>query len=143
MPVGVFALSIFEDGIPPVFRIKAETGAELPTHDVTVTTIRPDGTRQVFAFSRTSDFLESTTDIPEPHAFKAVVTLPDGEHTVSFEEHDHGNDEHDVDTRDHNMRAAYIHVVADAAISVLAIIGLLLAKTFGWLWMDPLAGHTA
>jgi cation diffusion facilitator family transporter len=136
---GVFALSIFEDGVSPVFRFKAETeGAELLAQDVTVTTIRPDGTRQVFGFSRTSDFLESTTDIPEPHAFKAVVKLPDGEHTVRFEEHDH--DEHGVDTRDHNMRAAYIHVIADAAVSVLVIIGLLMAKMFGWLWMDPLAG---
>ena len=54
------------------------------------------------------------------------------------EEHRHNN--HSVDARDHNIRAAYIHVVADAAVSVLAIIGLLLAKTFGWLWMDPLAG---
>jgi cation diffusion facilitator family transporter len=38
------------------------------------------------------------------------------------------------------MRAAIIHVAADAAVSVLVIIGLLLAKGFGWLWMDPLAG---
>jgi cation diffusion facilitator family transporter len=38
------------------------------------------------------------------------------------------------------MRAAYVHVLADAFVSVLAIIGLLLAKAFGWLWMDPLAG---
>ena len=38
------------------------------------------------------------------------------------------------------MRAAYVHVIADAAVSVLAIIGLLLARSFGWLWMDPLAG---
>ncbi len=138
---GVLALSIFEDGVPPVFRIKTEAdGAELPAHGVTVTTIRQDGVRQVFAFARKTDFLESTTDIPEPHAFKALVTLPTGEHTVGFDEHEHGHDEHGVDTRDHNMRAAYIHVIADAAVSVLAIIGLLLAKTFGWLWMDPLAG---
>ena len=41
---------------------------------------------------------------------------------------------------DHNIRAAYIHVMADAAVSVLAIIGLSLAHGFGWLWMDPLAG---
>lgn len=47
---------------------------------------------------------------------------------------------HQVDARDHNMRAAYVHVIADAAVSVLAIIGLLLAQSFGWLWMDPLAG---
>lgn len=138
-PSGVFALSIYEDDVPPIFRIRAETeGAELPAQDVTVTTIRPDGTRQIFAFSRTSDFLESTADIPEPHAFKAVVTLPDGEHSVQFEEHEH--DAHGVDTRDHNMRAAYMHVIADAAVSVLVIIGLLLAQMFGWLWMDPLAG---
>jgi cation diffusion facilitator family transporter len=31
-------------------------------------------------------------------------------------------------------------VIADAAVSVLVIVGLLLARTFGWLWMDPLAG---
>ena len=51
------------------------------------------------------------------------------------EEHHHG-----LDARDHNFRATYLHVVADAAVSVLAIIGLLLAKSFGWMWMDPVAG---
>ena len=38
------------------------------------------------------------------------------------------------------MRAAVIHVMADAAVSVLVIVGLLLARAFGWVWMDPLAG---
>jgi cation diffusion facilitator family transporter len=38
------------------------------------------------------------------------------------------------------MRAALVHVMADAAVSVLVIIGLLLARSFGWIWMDPLAG---
>ncbi|MFM0152257.1 CDF family Co(II)/Ni(II) efflux transporter DmeF [Paraburkholderia sediminicola] len=59
----------------------------------------------------------------------------------------HGNNartaHHDVEAatqQDHNIRAAYIHVMADAAVSVLAIIGLVLAREFGWLWMDPLAG---
>jgi Co/Zn/Cd efflux system component len=33
-----------------------------------------------------------------------------------------------------------VHVIADAAVSVLAIVGLVLVRTFGWLWMDPLAG---
>jgi Co/Zn/Cd efflux system component len=46
----------------------------------------------------------------------------------------------DATTRGHNIRSAYIHVIADAAVSVLAIIGLVLARAFGWLWMDPLAG---
>jgi cation diffusion facilitator family transporter len=58
-----------------------------------------------------------------------------GHHAHAHHEHGHG-----VDARDHNMRAAYVHVIADAAVSVLAIVGLLLANAFGWLWMDPLAG---
>ena len=33
-----------------------------------------------------------------------------------------------------------IHVIADAAVSVLVILGLLLARFLGWVWMDPLAG---
>jgi cation diffusion facilitator family transporter len=61
-------------------------------------------------------------------------------------DHDHGHAHADhapeqvSDTRDFNMRAAYVHVIADAAVSVLAIAGLLLARYFGWLWMDPIAG---
>jgi Co/Zn/Cd efflux system component len=38
------------------------------------------------------------------------------------------------------MRAAIIHVMAYAAVSLLVSVGLLLARAFGWLWMDPLAG---
>jgi cation diffusion facilitator family transporter len=85
--------------------------------------------------------IESTEEIPEPHAFKAIVRISDGEHEVEFEEHEHGHDEvHGSAHRDHNIRSAYIHVMADAAVSVLAIVGLVLARSFGWLWMDPLAG---
>lgn len=139
---GVFAVSIFEDGVPPVFRITPETANSKLTSDaVSVTTIRPDGTRQTFAFADRGGYLESKEDIPEPHAFKAIVRLPDGEHQIEFEEHEHDHDDaHAAATRDHNIRSAYIHVIADAAVSVLAIIGLLLARAFGWLWMDPLAG---
>jgi cation diffusion facilitator family transporter len=139
MPSGVLALSIFEDGVPPVFRIEPRSGASMPsTERLLVTTVRSDGSRQAFRFSARDGYLESTETIPEPHAFQAVVTLPSGEQSLEFEEHEHGD--HSIDTRDHNMRAAYVHVLADAAVSVLAIIGLTLAKIFGWLWMDPLAG---
>lgn len=139
---GVFAVSIFEDGVPPVFRITPETAtSSLLANAVSVTTIRPDGARQTFAFADRGGYLESKEDIPEPHAFKAVVRLPDGEHEIEFEEHEHGHDDAEAAAnRDHNIRSAYIHVIADAAVSVLAIIGLLLARAFGWLWMDPLAG---
>lgn len=107
---------------------------------MSVTTIRPDGTRQVFALADRGGYLESKEEIPEPHAFKAVVRIADGQHEVEFEEHEHHDHAHETATRDHNIRSAYIHVMADAAVSVLAIIGLVLARAFGWLWMDPLAG---
>jgi len=38
------------------------------------------------------------------------------------------------------MRAAIVHVIADAAVSVLVILGLFLARAFAWLWIDPLVG---
>jgi Co/Zn/Cd efflux system component len=39
-----------------------------------------------------------------------------------------------------NMRAPVVHVMADAAVSILVIVGLLLARAVGLLWMDSLAG---
>jgi len=136
---GVFALSIFEDGMPPVFRLLPDSGGvAVEANEVSLTTIRPDSQRQTFAFRQSGGYLESTTDIPEPHAFDAVVAIGGETLAVSFEEHEHHD--HGVDSRDLNMRAAYIHVIADAAVSVLAIVGLILARSFGWMWMDPLAG---
>ena len=107
-------------------------------------TVRADGQRQVFSFESRGGYWESLEEVPEPHAFKAVVTLTDGDHAVFFEEHAH--DPHQetgpasAALRDNSIRSAYIHVIADAVVSILAITGLLLARTFGWLWMDPLAG---
>ena len=55
--------------------------------------------------------------------------------------HDHGGDhDHAHSDTDHNLRAAYVHVLADAATSLLAIGGLFLARNFGLVWMDPLVG---
>lgn len=41
---------------------------------------------------------------------------------------------------DHNLRAAYLHVIADALTSLLAIIALVSGKALGWVWMDPVMG---
>jgi cation diffusion facilitator family transporter len=41
---------------------------------------------------------------------------------------------------DHNLLAAYLHVLADALTSLLAIAALLAAKYVGWTWMDPAMG---
>jgi len=52
--------------------------------------------------------------------------------------HDHHHDHHGH--ADHNMRAAFWHVMADALTSVLAIAGLLAAWAYGWTWLDPAVG---
>jgi cation diffusion facilitator family transporter len=132
---GEMILSIFEKDHPPVFRLCTE--AAIPAEIVTIETVRAGGTRQVFALEERDGNLESIEEIPEPHAFVAHLHIGNQTYPVSFEEHEHG---HDAAHRDNNMRAAIIHVMADAAVSVLVIVGLLLARFFGWVWMDPLAG---
>lgn len=58
--------------------------------------------------------------------------------------HDHHENGHHRHHRhhdhDHNLRAAFLHVMADALTSVLAIIALLTGKMLGWIWMDPMMG---
>ena len=56
--------------------------------------------------------------------------------------HHHSNDEHHAPgkSRDNNLRAAYLHVLADALTSVLAILALLLGRSYGWSWADPAMG---
>jgi cation diffusion facilitator family transporter len=136
-PEGSVALAVFEDGVPPRFRLSRKAGPALSSACVSVETARPDGRRQVFAFVNRDGFLESIDEILEPHEFFADVTIDGRTATVGFEEHAHA---HASASRDNNMRAAVIHVVADAAVSVAVIVGLTLAWLFGWLWMDSLAG---
>lgn len=47
---------------------------------------------------------------------------------------------HDHTHTDHNLRGAYLHVLADAVTSILAIVALLLGLYFGWTWCDPAIG---
>lgn len=78
-----------------------------------------------------------------------------GHHDHDAHDHDHHGDPHDHDHPhpghaphghdrsggdDHNLRGAYLHVLADALTSVLAIAGLLAGWRFGWSWIDPAIG---
>ena len=135
--VGVVLLEVFEDGVPPRFRLRAETGPPLAARSAVVETVRPDGVRQLFALTDRGDYLESIEEIPEPHAFTAHVNIGAESFTAVFEEHEQADG---AAHRDNNMQAAVIHVIADATVSMLVIVGLLLARAFGWLWMDPFAG---
>jgi cation diffusion facilitator family transporter len=88
--------------------------------------------------------------------FCAFLLRDDHDHHHQHEHehgHEHGHDEeHDPDHahdpgeavraehHDHNLRAAYLHVLADALTSVLAIVALLAGRSLGWTWMDPVMG---
>lgn len=57
--------------------------------------------------------------------------------------HDHTHAEHAHASKGHrdlNLRAAYVHVLADSVLSVLAIVSLFLGRQFGWVWLDPVMG---
>ena len=136
---GQLAASIFETGVPPRFRVQCH-GAAKPAQ-LTLETVRPNGETQTFRMIDRDGYFESAEEIPEPHAFNVRLRYQAGTdeavRELTFAEHDHADE---GTHRDNNMRAAVIHVVADAAVSVLVIVGLILARAFGWLWMDPLAG---
>jgi cation diffusion facilitator family transporter len=61
-----------------------------------------------------------------------------------FDKHHHGAGGHDHDHHHHhhdnNLRAAYLHVLADALTSVLAIAALVAGRYLGWVWLDPVIG---
>jgi nickel/cobalt exporter len=102
------SLEIFEDGAPPRWRIRTEAteaGALPSAAGVSVTTIRPEGTEQMFSFINRQDYLESGEEIPEPHAFKARLSLGAVSVETTFEEHDHSQmdlgEENDAHARAH------------------------------------------
>src|SRR5690606_5294996 len=97
---GVISVEMFEDGVPPRWRIRSERGHHWSANDVSVTTERTDGSLQTFRFVQQGDYLESTDEIPEPHQFMARISLGHGNHThdydLSFVEghgHDHLHEE--------------------------------------------------
>ncbi|HEX9139080.1 MAG TPA: CDF family Co(II)/Ni(II) efflux transporter DmeF [Steroidobacteraceae bacterium] len=146
---GRVALSIFESGSPPHFRLSGEVISRpafvAANNVISVETVRPGGARQNFQLRWQGRLWQSADVIPEPHEFKALLSLgPPGaanSFEVAFVEHDHshagdGNAAH----RDHNLRAAFIHVLGDAFVSVLAILGLSAGLYLGWAFMDPVMG---
>lgn len=95
---GIVQLAIFEDGVPPRFRLTREgtRGTAWSAEQVQIVTERPDGSRQTFRFVQRDGFLESEQSIPEPHAFVARLSLGHEHHRhdydVTFTEHDHDHD---------------------------------------------------
>ena len=88
---GAVVLEVFEDGVPPRFRLRAESGAGLVAATASIETVRPDGARQLFAFVDRGGYLESIDEIPEPHAFNANVSIGGQTSSLQFEEHEHAH----------------------------------------------------
>ncbi len=128
---GALVLEIFEDGVPPRFRVRAEgTAAALPVAAaVSLETVRPDGSRQTFSFTARDGHLESVEEVPEPHEFTAILGLSHADHShrheVRFEEHQHAAPERPVAAAGADQRAAKT-LKSDGAI----ILGLFTLLTF-------------
>jgi len=96
---GFVEISVFETEVPPRFRLYFFDGRQQavapPPGAVEIETLRPDGTRQRFAFRIDAGFLESASEIPEPHEFRVVLTLgvdaARRAYATDFVEEDHGH----------------------------------------------------
>jgi cation diffusion facilitator family transporter len=68
--------------------------------------------------------------------------LLSGSHHHGHGHHHHDHDHHKSEARhqDNNLRSAYVHVLADALTSVLAILALIAGRYLDWVWLDPAMG---
>lgn len=65
-----------------------------------------------------------------------ILSAPRNHHHHPHDHHHH----HDQHGGDHNLRGAYLHVLADSLTTLMAILALVMARYFGWLWIDPAMG---
>jgi cation diffusion facilitator family transporter len=85
---------------------------------------------------------------PVPIAFNEAIPIASVGLAINLlsawllrDEPDHNDRGHDHrPSRDLNLRAAYVHVLADAAVSILVVIGLVIARELQWLWIDAAMG---
>lgn len=104
---GWLEIAVFEDGVPPRFRIHpcTATGAPVPLprgNSLTLETARLDGSTQLFQFEAlpAAGCWEATATLPEPHEFMATLTLGHADHahtyrlkfTEAAHDHAHGHE---------------------------------------------------
>ena len=94
---GRIVLEIFENGVPPRWRFRTMTGPAWRAVDVSVSTERPDGSVQRFAFVDRDGYLESIGEVPEPHQFMAQLILSHGHHAHRYDVAFMENDAHQHD----------------------------------------------
>ncbi len=95
---GWVEISVFENNVPPRFRLYFYDSLKSPVRvppdqTVTLETVRPNRSKQVFQFVLKENYLEATEHLPEPHEFQANLELKHGDHghifNVKFVEHHH------------------------------------------------------
>jgi nickel/cobalt transporter (NicO) family protein len=92
---GAITVAVFEEGVPPRWRIRNEGDHRWAASDVALETERPDGSKQVFGFIAREGYLESSEEIPEPHEFIARLNLGHDGHNHAYDLaflEDHGHD---------------------------------------------------
>ena len=91
-------ISVFETNVPPRFRLYFYDQRQQPIappadQTLTLETSRPDGTKHLFEFTHQGTYLESVSNIPEPHEFSVGLKVSSGGYPItyysSFEEHHH------------------------------------------------------
>jgi nickel/cobalt transporter (NicO) family protein len=82
---GMLRLQIYEQGVPPRFRLATESGAGWPAEQVQLETERADGSRQTFSFHSCDGYLESEQVVPEPHEFVARLHLGAAQHRRDYD----------------------------------------------------------
>jgi cation diffusion facilitator family transporter len=88
--------------------------------------------------------LVSAALLAHPHAHEHEHEDEDDDDHDHDREHEHGHDHDHAHAghhhADHNLLAAYVHVLADAVTSVLAIVALVAGRYLGWVWLDAAMG---
>src|SRR5258706_5381913 len=119
---GFVEISVFETEVPPRFRLyffdQRRQAVAPPPDGVEIETVRPDGARQRFGARRGEGFQESTSEIPEPHEFRVVLTLGAGAarrmYEARFTEEGHGHGP------GHDARHGHTHGIVDPMITTTA-----------------------
>ena len=125
---GFVEISVFETGVPPRFRLYFFDGRQQavppPPGAVEIETVRPDGARQPFAFRLGDGFLESASEIPEPHEFRVVLTLTVGAasriYETRFTEEGHVHSAHAHGEHGHGAGHGHTHGIVDPTITTTA-----------------------
>ena len=112
-------LAIFEENVPPRFRLYFPGSHQPAPQAVQMETVRPGGERQRFDFvgvAAAESYLESTATVPEPHEFDAFVQIGHSDHNHTYKV-EYREDGHSHEHGDHDSEAAYMdaHARAHAA----------------------------